>query len=348
MPHFILTRLATHFFTKVSPSSCLSSFDVSLTDYLSACRNYKHFVLRPVLIERNDRSVVPEPCLLNDAASLADFSIIDARYVIETYDASILPERVVDVLDASMAFTIRRAERDLEILDIDTKVIPVTRRIARDEFVNICANKLCVHPDQIKYSRVLDGCKYLPEVDLLIWQLADAIFDHDVLIYAMMFFREAIHSLVDIIDVDEEPSSLTDTPLSISESVKLENALHNFYKVIEAIYGGTLANNESKVRAKLQQRGVDPSEVIGFQHLPGVREPVIVKTLNLQRARDARAAHGRVHNQRKGTYFEIMDSMELASHFISRSVEKVTSIQPLTIPGATVSFRNSLLEAEGT
>jgi hypothetical protein len=349
MPHYILTRLTTHFFTNVSPEPVLSSDDVAISDYLSAIRQYQHFALRPVLITRQNRRVVPTPSLIDDEAYIADFSPLDARYEIDTARDSVPQERVLDVLDASMAFISRRTDRDLTLLQVDPKDIPDSRELSQSEFTDICAKTLGVHRDHIQYSGILDGRSYYPEIDLLMWQLADAIFEHDDVIYAMMFFREALYSLIDIIDVHSEPDSVTDKPLSVSESVKLEKALHNFYKVIEAVYGGTLANDDSKVKANLMKRGISPDEVIGFKHLPDAEESVIAKTRNLQKARDERAAHGRVHANRKGTYFEVLDSMELAHHFIVRFIENRTTIQPLSVPSVAISFQNSRLTetAEG-
>lgn len=343
MPHFILTRLATHFFTNVSREPDLSSDDVAISDYLSAIRQYQHFVLRPVLIARQNRRIVPTASLIDDDAYIADFSPDESRYEIETASDSVPKEHVLDVLDATMAFISRRTDRDLKIFQIDPEDIPESRVLSQGEFTDVCAEPLGVHRDHIQYSGILDGCSYYPEIDLLMWQLADAIFEQDVVLYAMMFFREALYSLIDIIDVHSEPESVTDKPLSVSESVKLENALHNFYKVIEAVYGGTLANDDSKVKTNLMKRGINPDEIVGFKHLPATEESVMAKTRNLQNARDERAAHGRVHANRKGTYFEVLDSMELAHYFIVRFIENKTTIQPLSVPSVPISFQNPRL-----
>ncbi|PWW30115.1 hypothetical protein DFO74_1554 [Chromohalobacter israelensis] len=282
-------------------------------------RKLKNFVLRPIIVER-DRHIVPSPHLVETYKSkrkmLVGFSPIDGRYEIEPIASDYPSERILDALDASRAFINRSTERNLTLIGVNEGDLPDTRILHREDFLILCSRQLGVHTGEHTYSSVLDGFSYQSEFDVLLWQLADTVYDDDDLIYALLFFREALYSLENIVDVHSKPDSISDAPISISESVKLENAIHNFYKVVEAIYGGTLSNDANKIRSKFFHRGVNCDEVVGFPHWPDARGTIFDKISELQLARNERAAHGRVHTNRKGSYFEVMDAMELAHHLI--------------------------------
>lgn len=346
MARYILTRMATHFFAELPLSSGIGSNDIEIADYLKGLRNLNNFVLRPIIVER-DRHIVPSPHLVETDESnqtmLVGFSPIEGRYEIECIGSDYPNERIIDALDASRAFINRNTERNLTLIEINDGDLPVTRILSTKDFLKLCSRHFGVHADNLACSGILDGFSYQSENDVLVWQLADTVYDDDVLIYALLFFREALYSLENIIDVHSMPESVSDTPISISESVKLENAIHNFYKVVEAVYGGTLANDASKIRSKFIQRGVNCDEVVGFPHLPDARETIFDKICKLQAARDQRAAHGRVHANRKGSYFEVMDAMELAHHLIVQFVKQKKNVEPLELPGLTPSFMNTRL-----
>lgn len=84
---------------------------------------------------------------------------------------------------------------------------------------------------------------------------------------------------------------------------------------MEAIYGGMLASDWQQVEQRFGRRGVDLQQLGGFQvHTTshGV-EPLIQKLERLKEARNDRAAHGRIHSNRRSTYYELMDYQTLAS-----------------------------------
>lgn len=347
----VLTRMACHFFSELSLSSGISSNDIEIADYLKGRRTLKNFILRPIIVKRN-RHTVPSPHLIEIDESkqrmLVGFSLIEGRYEIEFIGSDYRAERILDALDASRAFVTRNTERNLSLIGIDEGDLPDTRILPQEKFVNLCSRQLGVHLDNLRFSGILDGFSYQTEFDLLVWQLADTVYDDDVLIYALLFFREALYSLENTLDVHAAPESISDAPISISESVKLENAIHNFYKVVEAIYGGTLANDARKVQSRFLRRGVNTAEVVGFPQLSNARETIFDKISKLQAARDERAAHGRVHANRKGSYFEVMDAMELAHHLIVRFVEHTKNIHPLALPRIMPSFANTRLSDTNT
>ncbi|MEM7196012.1 MAG: hypothetical protein AAF402_13765 [Pseudomonadota bacterium] len=111
-------------------------------------------------------------------------------------------------------------------------------------------------------------------------------------------------------------------PLTISESVKVEIALHHFYKVIETIYGGALPRmpqGNERLLQKFEKIGIDLNEVVGFPHENAHEEPIIDKISKLRGARDERAAHGGAKLDRKSTYYELIDAQEMSRYLLLKA-----------------------------
>jgi hypothetical protein len=132
-------------------------------------------------------------------------------------------------------------------------------------------------------------------------------------LYAALFLRASFSEYIFLGDEIEETILKNDGPLFVHDAVRAENAVHNAYKVIEAIWGGSLPKDVTKVERGLQDKGIDPHAMVGYDH-HGIHPKVqlVAKVLALQKARNERAAHGRIDAGRKSTYYEIMDYQALA------------------------------------
>jgi beta-galactosidase beta subunit len=67
----------------------------------------------------------------------------------------------------------------------------------------------------------------------------------------------------------------------------------------------------------LRNLGVNPDEKVGYVH-HGIhpKQRISDKIVALRKARNEKAAHGRIHADRKSTYYEICDFQALAKSFL--------------------------------
>jgi len=149
--------------------------------------------------------------------------------------------------------------------------------------------------------------------DSISWQLVPAFLRDERLLYAALFLKASLHEYRFLGDEIEEAILKNDGPLFVHDAVRAENAVHNAYKVIEAIWGGSLPEDIGKIERGLQDKGVDPNAMVGYNH-HGIhpKEHLVTKLVALRKARNEKTAHGRIHAGRKSTYYEIMDYQALA------------------------------------
>jgi hypothetical protein len=73
----------------------------------------------------------------------------------------------------------------------------------------------------------------------------------------------------------------------------------------------------------LAEQGINTAELAGYTtHGIFQKEPVLEKIKRLKRARDDRAAHGRIHENRRNTYYELMDYQELVTNLLIKHIQK--------------------------
>lgn len=111
------------------------------------------------------------------------------------------------------------------------------------------------------------------------------------------------------------------SPATGFEQSRLENALQNAFKAIEALLGD-LPRDDNKLFAKMTSIGLDPQEEVGHardlgQH--GTRLYEFLRKMN--KARDQRAAHGST-TDRKITVFEMLDYQACARFVVWSAVER--------------------------
>ncbi len=100
---------------------------------------------------------------------------------------------------------------------------------------------------------------------------------------------------------------------------KAESAFLNGFKVVESIVGepGKNKKGRRKLTEKLDKRGVDPEENVGYR----VKEKLIKKILRYQELRDRIAAHGIGKTKRELQLSEIIDLQSLARYLLLSSVK---------------------------
>lgn len=239
----------------------------------------------------------------------------DSFYLLRVNDA-LSPERIVDCIHAATSLCEHPIEDEtVTLLPFSKSWLP-KRGVLRwnDLLTNLeRLDGRRWHPSNTKHLGLSMSCGGA-ERDEMMWTLIPMLLTEERLLYAALFLRASEEQIAfkgD--DIEDTVLRADDFPLQLHEAVKIENAIHNAYKVVEAIYGGTLSNDEQKVRKQLQSQGIFVDEPVGYQH-HGLhpREPILLKIAKLREARDDRAAHGRIHANRKNTYYELMDYQALA------------------------------------
>lgn len=239
----------------------------------------------------------------------------DSFYLLRVNDA-LSPERIVDCIHAATSL----CEHLIE--DETVKLLPFSKSWLPKRGV-LLWNDLLLNLEQLDgrrwhrsntqhlgFSKRSGGAEH----DEMMWALLPVFLTEERLLYSALFLRASEEQMVfkgD--DIEDTVLRAGDFPLQLHEAVKIENAIHNAYKVVEAIYGGTLSKDEQMVRKQLESQGISVDEPVGYQH-HGLhpREPIMLKIAKLREARNDRAAHGRIHANRKNTYYELMDYQALA------------------------------------
>ena len=309
-------------------SKSISSSDVILSEYLAAKVEYSNLVLRPILIvDKDSTPLVAHPELLGNATAAY---YRQAYYHVEILSDDFNSFSLSDALNAGMAlleisenenmFLIPIEPTDILGQSMDRKTLLYRRNTAvglPDYY----------YDDGISWTR--SGYGY--ERQNLIWMLATTLAEDEELLYAALFIREAIRdfqflSRDDVIKTIHESEQHPDT---ISDGVRIENAIHNCYKAIEAIHGGNLPQNEVKIVKSFQKFGIDLTEMVGYKYEENKQQSAIEKIINLRNSRNFKSAHGRIGANRKSTFYELMDFQQLARYLVLSAINQRAGVNIL-------------------
>jgi hypothetical protein len=327
--HYILASLMASFAVKVDSkadegSRVLTSSDVDLSEYLAAYREYADLVIRPLIVETDDDR--PPSFTFSHEAKAIFANYNDAYYHVEITSNDIDQYSLVDALNAAMALLEIREDEDLFFIPVeptdinDQRITKRTLLSRRNAAVGLPAH----FDDYIDWSR--RGFDY--RLDDLIWMLATTLIDDEVLLYAALFVRESLrdYQFRSQDDVLKAIAEIEQHPDTISEGVRIENAIHNCYKAIEAIYGGNLPQKASKIVKSFEKKGIDATELVGYKIEEIEQQPAIDKIINLRSSRNFKSAHGRIKVDRKSTYYELMDFQQLARYMVTRAIYPRTGV----------------------
>ena len=239
--HFILADLMASFIVPVDHEEVLkrggvSSSDINLNEYLSSTREYSKLILGPVLIEdMNDLPTVSRPELLGESVA-ARYD--KAYYQVESLDKEINRYMICDALHPAMAPLQVSHEEGMFLIPINLNDIKDHRIDKRTLLTR--RNRAIGLPDYVDNYIDWERTGYPYQTEDLIWRLATTLIDDEVLLYAALFMREAMRDfqLLSNDDVVQAINAREQIPDTISDGVRVENAIHNCYKSIEAIYGG--------------------------------------------------------------------------------------------------------------
>ena len=141
---------------------------------------------------------------------------------------------------------------------------------------------------------------------------------------AASFYRESIMNMWIPDDTIFELMEDGDVPTSNVEKANVETAYHNAFKSIEAIIGEPPSNTK-KLRIKLNNQGINPDEIVGYElyNMKQGKEKLLDKLLNMQKTRDKKVAHGKTIQPREIGLCDLKDKQALARHIILTSLTSI-------------------------
>jgi len=296
--------------------------EVVFGEYIRGLRDYGKFQLRPIGLQyQHGKNVWDGWSTSPSGNGIAYVSARQSIYHLTIVDEALTEEDITDCLLGVQALMYDFAPEDYALVPVEADEIPASRILPIETAVEMYCRRLGIHPDLDVHSAIF-GTKHSRgnDWDERLWRAIGCVIGDEQIVYALLFLRAAFEHVMFYGDEFERAIHFQEAKAQrIKEAVDIENSIHNCYKVMEAIYGGTLANDWEQVDRRFQQRGVDLKRIGGFATGSGKisEEPLIEKLKRLKDARDDRAAHGRIHANRRSTYFELMDYQMLASTALS-------------------------------
>lgn len=314
MSHYLLFGLMASFPVEYpeNESPVLISGKIKLEDYLSKTREYGNLSLRPVLLTfDDDRRDVANPGFYGDAV-VAQYS--RARYLISVNDNSTDVSTLSDAIHAALSVLSIPPEEDYLLLPIDAEEIK-NGRLSIEKLNELKNQYLGLPKSRIDEAISASGYDYWRDDHA--WILTNILLNDKQLRYAALFLREAMRDYCFIGDEKIEIlESFKELPSTVSEGVRVENAIHNSYKVIETLYGGSLPKKQEKLVRKFAEMKIDLRDLVGFKYGEIKPETVAEKIQKHKLFRDSKAAHGGKLTNRMSGLYHVMDFQNLALHLL--------------------------------
>lgn len=303
-------------------------------EYIRGVRDYGRFQLRPVGIQYDSTiSVASGWSMSSPKNRTVAVSAKQAIYWLTVADSTIRASDITDCLMGARALMYDFVAEENVLVKLRCEDVPKTQVMSLEK-----ATSLYRQAYQLRSAHIESTALFMSKEtrgddwDERLWHVVSEIIGDDQVIYASLFLRAALEHFIfygdeftrAILEQEERAER-------IREAVDIENSIHNCYKVIEALYGGTLPNDWTKVERRFADIGVDLQRDGSFITQYGVfgSEPLLEKLKKLQKARNDRAAHGRIHANRRSTFYELMDFQILAVQVLNSFVKRRYPNAPL-------------------
>jgi hypothetical protein len=123
-------------------------------------------------------------------------------------------------------------------------------------------------------------------------------------------------------DVGEVPEDASRCPVAKENQVKLEGAVLNSFRAVEAVVGEP-GKRQERFRQRLLNSGVEPDQQVGYS---GEAQHAIIDRIRwLRDLRDATSAHGRRGRASPLTYREVMEAQDVARAVVMDALVHATS-----------------------
>jgi hypothetical protein len=323
--HYILNKIGAYAYFEYPPhQEDYEEMTQATWMMLNSVRNHGPLALQPIFIRNSENSFHNGRAVHQISDGITGAYSHGVYYQITIDDDIASQAEVLNAISASLAI-LERGVDDLKLIPIPQKVLPPHRTLEVEDAILIYEESRPERWDCESGGYIFDGQVYWGmDIDILLWETVATILNNEDIKYAAHFLKSS-HDEFFIGDglIRDVILEHENVPIQMFEAVKVENAIHNSYKVIEAIYGGTLSNSIPKIKKRLVERGIDPMELVGYETFGYFKRATIVKKIEqLRKARNNRAAHGRIHADRRITFYELLDFQKMAGHCLLRYIVK--------------------------
>lgn len=344
MKTFLLSNMRAFGRVRGDLKSPLSSEAIS--EYLGSIRRYDKFEIQPFIIQT--KQTIEDFWEINLGFEDKVLGSFQGLYEVTLLDPELSSTDIEDALDGMMAVLHWIPQVETLITPIEKEFVPPSRILKLEDAIERYKSSLSnpPPPDFFDYSVLFNqhvSWNQGGQSDYNLWELISTTIGDEQVIYASHFLRAALEKFYFSGELEEAITKRELTPIRIKEAVDVENAIHNAYKVVEAVYGGTLPSSWTQVSNSLKQIGINPDELVGYTNRGQYqREPILEKIKELRRARDERAAHGRIHQNRRNTFYQLMDSQELARLILERFIiSRYPEVRPEILQDSRKRFESS-------
>lgn len=315
MRDFLVLGLAPFFVTREYDINDGYTPELPFREYITGFRDYGKFHLRPLGLKRPDRGCIWEGTsmeLVGDG--MARTTARQSVYHLTIVDDSLAEEYITDALIGVQSLMYDFASEGYTLVPFEPSDIPSTRVLTVEWAIERYCRRFGCTPHDEHVALITANHTRGSDWDAKLWGAVSCVAGDEQAVYALLFLRAAFEQMMFFGEDVEKALRFQEAKAQrIKEAIDIENSIHNCYKVMEAIYGGMLANDWQQVERRFAQRGVDLQQMGGQVHtIRYGSEPLIQKLKGLKGARDDRAAHGRIHANRRSTYYELMDYQLLA------------------------------------
>jgi hypothetical protein len=308
--------------------------DAIFAEYIRGFGDYGRFNLRPIAIEYHHNKSVADGWSTSAAEDGAvAVSARQSIYLLTLTDPNLQASDVTDCLIGMRALMYDFVAEENVLVSMGSDDIPPSQIISLDAATALYCRayqvrSIDVDPSVLFMSKETRGNEW----DESLWCLVSNTIGDEQVVYASLFLRSALEHLMFFGD-DFKRAILRQEERAerIREAVDIENSIHNCYKVVEALYGGTLPSDWEQVARRFQNKGIDLLENGAYVTQYGVfgNETLLEKLKRLHIARNDRAAHGRIHANRRSTYYELMDYQVLAGRVLKSFIKHKYPTAPL-------------------
>ncbi len=145
----------------------------------------------------------------------------------------------------------------------------------------------------VEFPRELLSAQWIFEIYIkAAWKIATVLFENQSLFNGANFLKSSQERFFVWPGQYDEVIGDTSVARAGWEQAKLEDALFNAYKTIEAVIGD-VPKDDRKFFSKLEQVGINPQEIVGYKSKKEIH--TVIRDFNEER--DKKAAHGKTPNR---------------------------------------------------
>lgn len=207
------------------------------------------------------------------------------------------------------------ANDDAAVLRIPRALIDRRLPIQLDDLITL--ERARDWPDRVlwfPHETIGSHTGFLQSKQEVAWRRVPIVLSNPSIAQALRYMRTSLQNFYvypsQVDEIIDDPAATANTP---SEETHLETALHNAFKVIEALVGDP-PKDDRKLALKLKALNIDSEEPFGY----GTPRPILQVIREFSRARDVKSAHGSTPKNAI-TVAEVLEFQACAAYLLDMS-----------------------------